>query len=126
MDKVKEVTSPEPTKNDLKSSEYIKRDEEKKDKNSGKKFLETFLNVNKKNDKKQQEGNWYKDNYDTTNNISSNAKQEYTDSNNVSVAARNVMFSRIRVNTEIKVLQDENKQKSKKELETKRNKGEAR
>lgn len=125
MDNVKEVTSPSTTKNDLKSKDYVKREEGKKEKNSGKKFREEFERVNRERTKK--DGNWFEENYDATNKDNETATQQYTDSNiSTSVAVRNEFFSRIRVNTEIKVIQDENKSKSQKKLELKRNSGEAR
>lgn len=124
MDNVKEVTSPSTTKNDLKPKDYVRREDGKKDKNSGKKFREEFERVNK--ERRCQDGNWFEDNYDTTN-TDERATQEYNESNrNVGVVARNVFLSKIKVNNEIRVLQEDKKAKEEKKLGLKRNAGDAR
>lgn len=127
MDNVKKVTSPATTKNDLKSSDYIKK-EEKKDSNNGKKFREEFDRVNKERTK--HEGNWFEDNYGDTSNDANNKinpSDEYTDSNkSTSTAARQALLERIKINTEIRAIQDDKKIKSAPKLSLKRNTGEAR
>ena len=106
MDNVKKVTPPATTKNDLKSSDYVKK-EEKKDNNNGKKFREVFNKVHGERTKK--DGDWFEDNYNSESNNSDTEKNsidEYTDSNkSISMAARQALRNRIKVNTEIKILQ---------------------